>query len=296
METAPVAVGDRLAKAEIEEAFDTGFGYQISGINPRRDARDRRYVLLFATEDGPYDDDVTRGRFEYVGEGLDGDQSETSPGNSTLIDAVDGGIPVHFFYKPTDAKEWEYHGLVSVVDHEFEERDGRDVIVFTMENRSAEPDSEPSDDAGADANAAADPPKLTVEEDRFVESRRRERDPEFVEDVRAAYDRTCVVCGRRRETPDGRPEVEAAHVYPKAERGVDEVRNGVTLCRLHHWAFDAGWIAFTDDYEVVVKDAPEREGYYEFKQLEGDSLVFPEGSSIRPHPDFVAKHRERHGF
>ena len=294
MDTAPVAVGSRLTKTEIEEAFDTGFGYQISGINPRRDSQDRRYVLLFATEDGPYDDDVTRGQFEYVGEGLHGDQSETAPGNSTLIDAVDGGIPVHFFYKSVDANEWEYHGLVTVVDHEFRERDGRDVIVFTMEHRSAEPDRDPSVDV--DANAAAESLQMTDEEDQFVESRRRERDAQFVEAVREAYDRTCVVCGSRRETPDGRPEVEAAHVYPKAKRGVDDVRNGVTLCRLHHWAFDAGWIAFSDDYKIIVKDAPEREGYYEFKQLEGTSLEFPGDRSIRPHPDFVAKHRERHGF
>lgn len=37
-----VSVGDHLSKDEIEEAFDTGFGYQISGINPRRDDHDRR--------------------------------------------------------------------------------------------------------------------------------------------------------------------------------------------------------------------------------------------------------------
>lgn len=294
MNTAPVAVGSRLTKTEIEDAFDTGFGYQISGINPRRDERDRRYVLLFATEDGPYGDDVTGGQFEYIGEGLHGDQSESSPGNSTLIDAIGEAIPVHFFYKSSDAVEWKYHGVVSVVDHEFTERDGRDVIVFTIEHQNTERERGSSTDGNL--NAATDSPQITNEEDRFVESRRRERDAQFVEDVRAAYDRTCVVCGCRRETPDGRPEVEAAHVYPKAERGVDEVHNGVTLCRLHHWAFDAGWIAFTDDYEIMVKDAPEREGYYEFKQLEGNSLVFPEESSVRPHPDFVAKHRDRHGF
>ena len=58
MRTPPpsIAVGDRFKKEEIEKAFDTGFGYQISGINPRRDGQDKRYVLLFANEDGPYDD------------------------------------------------------------------------------------------------------------------------------------------------------------------------------------------------------------------------------------------------
>jgi putative restriction endonuclease len=47
-----INVGSRYRQNEIEEAFETGFGYQISGINPRRDSQDRRYVLLFANEDG----------------------------------------------------------------------------------------------------------------------------------------------------------------------------------------------------------------------------------------------------
>lgn len=63
MRTPPsdINVGDRYKQDDIEESFDTGFGYQISGINPRRDSQDRRYVLLFANEDGPYDDSVHRG-------------------------------------------------------------------------------------------------------------------------------------------------------------------------------------------------------------------------------------------
>jgi putative restriction endonuclease len=55
MNTPPerVSLGDRLSQEEIEEAFDTGFGYRISGINPRRDNLDRRYVLVFANETDP---------------------------------------------------------------------------------------------------------------------------------------------------------------------------------------------------------------------------------------------------
>ncbi|WP_226010302.1 hypothetical protein [Halomicrobium salinisoli] len=132
-----ITVGDHYDKEAIEDAFDTGFGYQISGINPRRDSQDRRYVLVFANEDGPYDDSVTQGRFEYIGEGLSGDQSESSPGNSVLIDAVSSGTPVHFFYQDSGNGEWEYQGLVDVLDHWFAEQDGRQVIVFEMEHRGA---------------------------------------------------------------------------------------------------------------------------------------------------------------
>lgn len=137
MRTPPegIVVGNYYKKDEIEEAFDTGFGYQISGINPRRDGQDNRYVLVFANEDGPYDDSVTRGRFEYIGEGLSGDQSESSPGNSVLIDAISSGIPVHFFYQDSGDGEWEYQGLVDVLDYQFGEKDGRKVLIFDMKHQ-----------------------------------------------------------------------------------------------------------------------------------------------------------------
>lgn len=305
MRTPPegVSIGDRLLKDEIEEAFDTGFGYQISGINPRRDDYDRRYVLVFANEDGPYDDTVTQGRFEYIGEGLSGDQSETSPGNSALIDAVSSDIPVHFFYQQSGNGEWEYQGLVNVLGYGFDERDGRQVLVFTMEyQRKTGPEAdEPSQETvetertGLE-NALNEEPQLTDDEEEYTETRRRARDTAFSELVRQAYGETCAICGSSRETPNGYPEVEAAHIYPKQEGGADDVRNGIALCKLHHWAFDTGWLAISDEYEILVKDASERDGYYQFKQREGDTLHLPDNDEAKPHPMFLEHHREIHGF
>ncbi len=130
-----INIGGYYSQDDIEEAFDTGFGYQISGINPRRDSQDNRYVLLFANENGPYDDSVTRGGFEYIGEGLSGDQSESSPGNSVLIDAITSGTPIHFFYQDSGDVGWEYQGLVDVLDYKFEQKGGRQVLVFEMEHQ-----------------------------------------------------------------------------------------------------------------------------------------------------------------
>ncbi len=131
-----ITLGGRYTEKEIEDVFNTGFGYQTSRINPRRDAQDKRYVLVFANEDGPYDDSATKGSFEYIGEGLSGDQNEPSPGNSVLIDAVSAEIPIHFFYQDSGAGEWEYQGLVDVLDYQFENRDNRQVLVFEMEHQT----------------------------------------------------------------------------------------------------------------------------------------------------------------
>lgn len=298
-----VSVGDQLTKEEIEETFDTGFGYQISGINPRRDDSDHRYVLLFATQDGPYNDLITQGKFEYIGEGQTGDQRETSPGNSVLIDAISSDIMVYFFYKGSNEKKWEYQGPVDVLDYECKEHDGRRLLVFRMEHQhaSALEMEEPSQKAVASEQmnlkqAVDAPPQLTDEGDEFTQIRRRARDTAFSTLIRQVYDRTCAFCGSRRETPNGNPEVEAAHIYPKREGGADDVRNGIALCKLHHWAFDTGWLSVNDEHEILVKDTPDQEGYDEFKQLEGNTLYLPENTTVTPHPLFLAQHRELNGF
>jgi putative restriction endonuclease len=458
-------IGDRLSQEEIEDIFDTGFGYRISGINPRRDDTDNRYILLFANEDGPYDDSVKWGRFEYDGEGEDRNQSESDPGNSSLIDAVSDDFPVLFFYKESGSDRWEYQGQVDVLSYRREERDEYEVLVFSLEHQAASDDSipglylipvsdiwidkfgssveEPHDlrqysevppqlegidririwgatETDADKKQSAidemeprdcilfyhngeffsggvvgrtfenpdvgellwnssesrhlftveeftydvpdiermwkmvgyegrqvvqgftrvaderveeirrehgslesvlfgeedrEPteeeivrekselesavetePELTEDDTQYIETRRRARDRAFTELVREAYDNTCAVCRRQRESPDGNPEVEAAHIYPKGKGGSDDVRNGIALCRLHHWAFDCGWLSFTDDLEVVVSESPEKKGYDEFRKLDGVGLNIPENPDLKPHPLFIAEHRRIHNL
>lgn len=144
-----------------------------------------------------------------------------------------------------------------------------------------------------DTSAELSPDTNEVE---YTETRRRVRDASFTSEVRDAYDEQCAVCGARRISPDGSPEVEAAHIYPKSEGGPDIVQNGLALCRLHHWAFDAGWISFTDNYDIIVKNTPERDGYEEFTDLHGNKLILPENEELRPHVKFISEHRSLHNF
>jgi len=110
------------------------------------------------------------------------------------------------------------------------------------------------------------------------------------------YDETCVVCGARRASPDGYPEIEAAHIYPKSEDGNDDIRNGLGLCKLHHWAFGVGWLSIADDYDLLVKDARQRQGFEEFNRLSGQRIRLPENERLRPHPKFLRAHRSIHEF
>lgn len=58
--------------------------------------------------------------------------------------------------------------------------------------------------------------------------------------VREAYDHTCAFCGHRFGGITGVPSgVDAAHILAWSRHDLDVVSNGISLCKLHHWAFDA---------------------------------------------------------
>ncbi len=84
----------------------------------------------------------------------------------------------------------------------------------------------------------------------------------FTDAVRDAYDNSCAVCGLRVDTPDGKVEVQAAHIYPKRLSGADDVRNGIALCHNHHWAFDVGLFTVAPDYTLVWLQTMKRNALY----------------------------------
>jgi putative restriction endonuclease len=158
---------------------------------------------------------------------------------------------------------------------------------------SEEPSREEIEEEKSELTQAVESePELTEDDTEFIETRRKARDSAFRELVRDTYENTCAVCGNQRESPNGNPEVEAAHIYPHSVGGSDDIRNGIALCKFHHWAFDSGWISFTDDHEIIVAEATDKNGYHELKQLEGRSLRLPENKEAHPHPMFLEKHRE----
>jgi len=140
----------------------------------------------------------------------------------------------------------------------------------------------------------SDPP-LTEETTSYQTTQKR-RDNSFVHKVKEAYNKRCAVCGDRRISPNGNPEVEAAHIYPKHKGGSDTIENGIALCRLHHWAFDVGWITITEDYIIRVADRPNLDGYSEFQPLEGEKIILPDNAALRPHEKFLKNHNSLHDF
>lgn len=123
------------------------------------------------------------------------------------------------------------------------------------------------------------------------------RDAAFRLMVMMLYQDACAACGLKLHSPDLRPEVQAAHIYPKALHGSDDLRNGIALCRLHHWAFDVGWFTVADDARMLVRpDVPSSAEFRPIKDLSSRQLREPSDRRFGPHHIYLSAHRRLHGF
>lgn len=87
---------------------------------------------------------------------------------------------------------------------------------------------------------------------RYAEriARVRLHQPEFRGRVLVAYERKCRVCDLRH------PELlDAAHIFPDGEPlGQPVVPNGISLCKIHHAAYDENLVGIDPDYRVHVNE------------------------------------------
>jgi putative restriction endonuclease len=294
-----LTIGETLSQDEVESVFQTDFGYQFKGIT-YRNTEQGRYIILMANDGEIYDDKIGSGSgFVYYGEGVEekGDQQLTTS-NRALRDAITEAIPVYFFESEEGVDEYEYQGLVDVTNCRYESDGARMIYKFDVEKLGVETwEKVEQVQSNVDVDdTASEEPELTEDQTTYTQQEVRVRSKTFAQKVKQTYDYTCVVCGASRFSPEGNPEVEAAHIYPKREGGSDDVRNGVALCKLHHWAFDTGWLSFSDEHKILVKDATDRSVYDEFKQFEGDQMHLLDEAEIEPHPIFLERHRQLNGF
>ena len=123
----------------------------------------------------------------------------------------------------------------------------------------------------------------------------RSRRRAFAAEVLDAYARACALCDLRIQWGD-LVEAEAAHIKPHALDGADDVRNGLALCRTHHWSFDRGLWSATDAavVQVVSPDVAAAQGAAadlgSLQPFRGRRLRPPTLAGARPHRDALAWH------
>lgn len=129
--------------------------------------------------------------------------------------------------------------------------------------------------------------------------------------VREAYNHTCVLTGMRLpKTPvTGSSGVDAAHILPWAEYGLNGINNGLCLSKLCHWAFDAGILRLSFDapssaYNVQISTAAleaESAGLLKLdglKNIQGviSTSLLPKDMANWPSPSFLRVYNEALNF
>lgn len=112
--------------------------------------------------------------------------------------------------------------------------------------------------------------------------------------VLEAYARRCAVCRLRHTNL-----LDAAHIIPdREEAGVASVRNGLSLCKLHHAAYDDDLIGIRPDLVIELPERvrEEKDGpmlLHGLQEFHGQKIVAPRQDHKKPDPQALEWHYER---
>lgn len=293
-----LTINNSYSKEEIEAAFSTNFGARIKGITLRRWHDDTPYIILFSRSDGPYSDNIEGNTFYYDGEGLEGDQKLTAANNALIKANIDKRL-IFGFHQDSANSGWKYLGLIDVVNYDYVSKNGRKVYEFKLKINDIENPQELTEEEVAikTQSILSEPTLLEENESRLTLLKRKYRNTSFRLQVKEIYKNTCAVCNKSRYTNANYPEVEAAHIFPVEKNGANDLRNGIALCRLHHWAFDGGLFTINDDLSISVKNGLIGDtNYDEITKFDAKKITPPVNIQYAPHPIYLRQHRILHGF
>jgi hypothetical protein len=120
----------------------------------------------------------------------------------------------------------------------------------------------------------------------------------FSGDVHAAYKGRCAFCGAKFGGIDRiRSGIDAAHILAWSKHDLDVLQNGIALCKLHHWAFDAGILMPTkegDDYYVRFTSLADLVDPISMTRLGADGERIPDewlpdDPKLRPSPKYLKR-------
>jgi len=140
----------------------------------------------------------------------------------------------------------------------------------------------------------SEPRRITV-----ASVRRALRDNSFKNRVLNAYSHKCAVCGLQLDL------VEAAHIVPVAHpNSTDETSNGITLCALHHKAYDKALITVNEQYRVLASETKmnylleigHEEGKESFLENLRPFIILPPAERDRANPEYLKIGMEIRGW
>src|SRR5947207_4982981 len=137
--------------------------------------------------------------------------------------------------------------------------------------------------AGIDADAARRRYGTATVKTRLHQRRFREL-------VVAAYRERCAVCRLAHVEL-----LDAAHILPdRDERGRPEVPNGLSLCKIHHGAYDTEILGVDPNYTIHIRQdvLQEEDGpmlLHGLQELHGSRIILPKTELLRPNRNYLAE-------
>ena len=244
-------------------------GERIALVGPRGIWKPKQFAKIpisFTTfVNGPYPDRIEDDGFvSYHYQGNDPD----SPDNVGLRQAMLEHTPLVYFLCPSKNSYVAYWPTFIVGDSSSE-------ATFKADPQSLYNFSSVRDGARA------------VAEDerayRVSEMRQRLHQATFRVRVLGAYESNCTVCHLKHAEL-----LDAAHIIPDGKpRGEPVVPNGLSLCKIHHGAYDANIIGITPDYIIKVRDdvLEEHDGpmlRHGLQELHDHKIILPHRKSDWP--------------
>ncbi len=109
----------------------------------------------------------------------------------------------------------------------------------------------------------------------------------FREKVLLAYREHCAVCRLKH-----RELLDAAHIIPDNKGGKAIVSNGLSLCKIHHAAFDQNILGISPDYLIEIRrdileeiDGPMLK--YGIQQMHGCKIILPRNIALQPNRGYL---------
>ena len=111
------------------------------------------------------------------------------------------------------------------------------------------------------------------------------------------YEYHCALCKIKVQSSIRQNIVDGAHIKPLSIFFDNNISNGISLCKNHHWAFDNGLFAIDNDYRVIAarnftENSPNAKSIQEFS---GEKLLLPKSKfkEFYPRLDALEWHRDR---
>lgn len=237
-------------------------------------------ISITTALNGPYrlDDITDDGLLTYAYRGNDPEHRD----NRGLREACRTRTPLIYFREVLDSHYQAMWPVIVLEDH-------AEGLFVRAAMDPAYADLRPSDDP-----LSINLSPLDLRRYAWIQTRQRLHQGAFRDIVITAYDHRCTVCRLRHVEL-----LDAAHIIPDSDdRGTPVVQNGLSLCKIHHAAYDADILGISPDYQVHIgrRVLEEHDGpmlKHGLQELDGSHIILPTRLDDRPDRDRLAARFER---